>query len=171
VPLVSPEQTSGGVRQMFDTFLRTRGNIPNLFRAVANRPPIVETLHAHLLAVTGPGTVSGQLKELMVVRVSHLNACSYCLASHSMLAKRHGATDEQLAAVKRGDYTACEPAWAAALTFADETVPVGGHVSDATFARLAEHWDAPAIIEITVTCALFASFNRIANALQTPVTK
>lgn len=156
---------------MFDSFLRTRGNVPNLFRALAHRPTIVETLAAHLQAVTGPGTVPTQLKELLVVRVSQLNGCDYCLASHTALAQRAGASDERLARVARGDYADVEPAWAAALAFADETVPVGGQVSDATFARLAASWDAPQVVEIATTCTAFAHFNRLANALRMPITR
>jgi alkylhydroperoxidase family enzyme len=88
-----------------------------------------------------------------------------------MLAKRAGATDDQIAAIGRGGYAAFEPGWGAALAFAAETVPVGGAVSDAAFARLAEFWDPPQIVEITTTCTVFAHFNRIANALQIPVTR
>jgi uncharacterized peroxidase-related enzyme len=171
VPYVAPDTTTGAVHALFETFQRTRGNVPNLFRAVAHRPAIVETLFAHLQAVTGPGTVPIALKELLVVCVSQFNGCEYCLASHTMLAKRAGATDKQIAQIARGEYTAFEPSWAAALTFAAETVPVGGHVSDATFTRLADHWDAAQIIEITTTCTIFAHFNRIANALRIPITR
>jgi uncharacterized peroxidase-related enzyme len=171
IPLVVPTETTGSLRAMFDTFERTRGNVPNLFRALAHRPPIVETLFAHLQAVTGPGTVPVALKEILVVRVSQLNGCAYCVASHTMLAKRAGATDDQIARVGRGDYSEFEPGWAAALAFAAETVPVGGNVSDATFARLAGFWDAAQLVEITATCTVFAHFNRIANALRIPVTR
>jgi uncharacterized peroxidase-related enzyme len=171
IPLVDPTETTGTLHAMFDAFQRTRGNVPNLFRALAHRPAIVETLFAHLQAVTEPGTVPVTLKELLVVRVSQLNGCAYCVASHTMLAKRAGATDDQIARIGRGDYAAFEPAWAAALAFAAETVPVGGNVTDATFARLAEFWDPPQIVEITTTCTVFANFNRIANALRIPVTR
>jgi len=65
------------VRGVFDEFVRTRGKVPNLFRVAAQRPPIVQTLHAHMQAVMGPGEVDVRLKELLTVRVSHINDCEY----------------------------------------------------------------------------------------------
>lgn len=66
-----------GVRGVFDAFMRARGNIPNLFRVAAQRPAIAQTLHAHMQAVMGPGEVDARLKELLSIRVSHINGCEY----------------------------------------------------------------------------------------------
>ena len=77
VPRLAPDEVEGATRVIFDTFVRQRGNVPNLFRVAANRPPIVQTLHAHMQAVMGPGEVSGLLKELVAVRVSLINDCEY----------------------------------------------------------------------------------------------
>ena len=77
VTRLSVEGSSGGVRELFEAFQRTRGNVPNLFRVAAHRAPIVETLHRHMGAVMGPGTVPVLLKEFLSIRVSHLNACRY----------------------------------------------------------------------------------------------
>src|SRR5450755_3164804 len=96
VPLPALEDATPEVHRLFDAFVRERGNVPNLFRAASLRPPIVLTLFAHLRAVTGPGEVPVLLKELLTVRVSNLNACGYCLASHTALSRKHGATDEQI---------------------------------------------------------------------------
>ena len=71
------EESAGPVREMFDAFQRARGNVPNLFRVAAQRPAIAETLWRHMNAVLGPGEVPVLLKELLAVRVSHLNACRY----------------------------------------------------------------------------------------------
>lgn len=77
VPLLGPDEVDGASRRIFEAFLRERGNIPNLFRATAHRPPIMETLFAHMRAVMGPGEVDVLLKEMLAVRVSHLNGCRY----------------------------------------------------------------------------------------------
>ncbi len=71
------DAVSGAVRDLFDAFLRARGRVPNLFRVAAHRPPIVETLYAHMQAVMGPGEVPVLLKELLSARVSHINDCVY----------------------------------------------------------------------------------------------
>ena len=171
LPRVAPEEATGGVKALFDAFVKQRGNVPNLFRVAAHRPPIVETLFAHLQAVTGPGTVSTRLKELLAMRVSHINDCGYCVASHTTIARKLGASDADVAAVARGDFGGFEAGWQAALRWADAVTPTRGDASDELFADLASHWDAPQIVEITAVITLFNHFNRFAEALRIPVTR
>jgi alkylhydroperoxidase family enzyme len=77
LPRVEPDAASDGMRDVFARFMRERGRVPNLFRVAAHRPPIGETLAAHMSAVMGPGTVDVRLKELLSIRVSHVNGCEY----------------------------------------------------------------------------------------------
>jgi len=73
----TPEEVTGAVRDIFDTYLRERGNIPNMFRTVAARPRHLQTLIAHFRSVMNDGDVPPLLKELIAVRVSSLNHCRY----------------------------------------------------------------------------------------------
>ena len=75
LPRLAPDDVEGETRTLFDAFVRTRGKVPNLFRVAAHRPPIVQTLYAHMQAVMGAGEVSVLLKELLSVRVSQINDC------------------------------------------------------------------------------------------------
>lgn len=77
VPRLDPTVATGALRAAFDTLIRQRGKVPNLFRVAGHRPEIAATLAAHLDAVMGPGEVSQLLKELLSVRVSHVNRCRY----------------------------------------------------------------------------------------------
>ena len=63
--------------EIFDTYLKERGNVPNMFRTVAHRPEILRTLIAHFRAVMNTGTVPAKLKELVIVRTSQINKCEY----------------------------------------------------------------------------------------------
>src|SRR5437870_5599638 len=65
------------VPPIFETYLRERGNIPNMFRTVALRPEHLRSLIAHFRTVMNEGTVLTVLKELLWVRISHLNGCRY----------------------------------------------------------------------------------------------
>jgi alkylhydroperoxidase family enzyme len=71
------DQVSGEVGAIFDHFMKVRGNIPNMFRTVAQRPELLKTMIAHFRAVMETGTVSTKLKELLVVRTSQINHCEY----------------------------------------------------------------------------------------------
>lgn len=90
------------------------------------------------------------------------------------MARRLGATDATLAAVQADgppDSGGFEPAWAAALAFAD-AVTVSGHaVTEEIYATLARHWDGGQVVEITMVVGLFSYFNRFNDALRVAVTK
>ena len=77
LPRVEPDAAAEELRPSFDRFMRERGRVPNLFRVAAHHPAIGATLAEHMRAVMGPGSVDVRLKELISVRVSHINACEY----------------------------------------------------------------------------------------------
>jgi len=70
-------QVDQDIQQIFDAFLKERGNIPNMFRTVAHRPHLLKTVIAHFKAIMGTGTLGAKLKELLFVRVSQINQCDY----------------------------------------------------------------------------------------------
>jgi len=129
---VAPEMAA-----LYDKAFAARRNVPNMFRVMAHRPEIFATMQAHFAAVLNTGTVSTKLKELIIVRTSQVNVTPYCLASHTLLARGLGWSDDQLDHLadwpQRDDFT---PAEKAALRLA-ETVTRDAHaVTDAQFAEL-----------------------------------
>jgi len=172
---VTPEQAAPEVRPIFETYLQERGNIPNMFRTVALRPKHLQTMIAHFRTVMNEGTVPPQLKELLWVRVSHLNQCRYCLSSHTVLARKRGASEAVVEAVQgRGDpgvLGTLEPGWATALEYADVMHGSGHDVSDGLYARLAAVWDPGQIVEISLVIGMTEYFNRFNNALRVEPTK
>lgn len=65
------------VRDLYANVGRLRGNVPNMFRVYAHRPEILQTMVAHMNAVTNSGTVPVRTKELVATLVSRLNTCHY----------------------------------------------------------------------------------------------
>jgi len=164
---VTPEIAAG-----FDKVFAQRGNVPNMFRVMAHRPEIFSTMQAHFAAVLSTGTVSTKLKELIIVRTSQINVTPYCLASHTILARSLGWTDDQLSHLAdwqtREDFSLAEKA---ALRLA-ETVTLDAHaVSDEQFAELRAFYSEGEIVELLCAIGLFNYFNRFNNALQMQPTK
>jgi len=164
---VTPEIAAG-----FDKVFAQRGNVPNMFRVMAHRPEIFSTMQAHFAAVLSTGTVSTKLKELIIVRTSQINVTPYCLASHTILARSLGWTDDQLSHLAdwqtREDFPLAEKA---ALRLA-ETVTLDAHaVSDEQFAELRAFYSEGEIVELLCAIGLFNYFNRFNNALQMQPTK
>ena len=165
-------EVSSEMAALYDKAYAQRGNVPNMFRVMAHRPEIFATMQAHFGAVLNTGTVSTKLKELIIVRTSQVNETPYCLASHSILARNLGWTDEQLANLAnwpaRPDFT---PAEKAALRLA-ETVTRDAHaVSDEQYAELRSFYDEGEIVELLCAIGLFNYFNRFNNALNMEPTK
>ena len=77
LPRVEPDEAEAEVRPTFDAFVRERGKVPNLYRVAAHAPRITARLAALQAAVMGPAEVPVLLKELLSVRVSHINLCDY----------------------------------------------------------------------------------------------
>ncbi len=74
---IAPDHADPRARQAFDAFIKERGKVPNMFRTAAHRPEIMATMTDHFRTVMTTGDVDRKLKELVAVRVSHLNKCEY----------------------------------------------------------------------------------------------
>ena len=157
---------------IYDRTLRDRGNVPNMFRTMAHRPEIFETIIAHMDAVLNTGTLSKALKELVIVRTSQINQCDYCLNSHTQLAHRYGWSEEQIADLAnfrtRSDFN---PREKAALELAERETLDSNGIDDAFWAALREHFEEGEIIELAAAIGLFNYFNRFNNSLKMEPTK
>ena len=117
-----------------------------------------------------PGMVTPQMP--VPFSTSQVNATAYCLASHTILARNLGWTDDQLAHLaewpRRDDFT---PAEKAALRLA-ETVTRDAHaVSDEQFAELRSYYSEGEVVELLCAIGLFNYFNRFNNALNMEPTR
>ncbi len=87
------------------------------------------------------------------------------------MARRLGATDDEIAALARGDAANFPAEWQSAFATAEEMTRDGGRISADTYGALARSWSEPQIVEIVAVICAFNYFNRFANALQIPPTK
>jgi uncharacterized peroxidase-related enzyme len=140
-----------------------------MFRTMAHRPEIFSTMMAHFSAVLNTGTVSTKLKELIIVRTSQINATPYCLASHTILARNLGWSDDQLDNLaswqSRADF---RPAEKAAIRVAETVTRDANSLSDEQFAERQSFYSDGEIVELLCSIGLFNRFN---NALRMEPTK
>jgi len=157
---------------IYDRTLRDRGNVPNMFRTMAHRPEIFETIIAHMDAVLNTGTLPKALKELVIVRTSQVNRTPYCLASHTAICKRLGWTDEHIEALKNVDATAQFTESEKVAIHLAETMTRDPHsYSDEEFARLRTFYSEGEVVELMAAIGLFNYFNRFNDLLQMEPTK
>jgi uncharacterized peroxidase-related enzyme len=165
-------QVAPDIAALFDKVFALRGNVPNMFRVMAHRPEIFATMQAHFAAVLNTGTVSTKLKELIIGRTSQVNETPYCLASHTILARNLGWTDDQLSHLadwsRRDDFS---PAEKAALRLAETVTRNANAVTGEQFAELRSFYSEGEIVELLCAIGLFNYFNRFNNALKMEPTK
>jgi uncharacterized peroxidase-related enzyme len=165
-------QVAGESLAIYDRVLADRGNVPNMFRTMAHRPRLFETIIAHMDAVLKTGTLSTALKELVIVRTSQLNCTEYCLASHTALARRLGWTDEQLAALSdSGASDLFNDAEKVAIHLAEVMTRDSHHYSDEDFARLRSFYSEGEVVELMAAIGLFNYFNRFNDLLKMEPTR
>jgi uncharacterized peroxidase-related enzyme len=137
-----------------------------MFRTVAHRPEILQTMIEHTEAVLNTGTLPTFLKELVIMRTSQMNNCEYCLASHSLLAKNLGCSEAQIAALPHfgdsGEFTSREKT---ALRLAERLTRNDGPLDDVELRDLKAHFTEGEIVELMAASGLFNYFNRFNNLL------
>lgn len=111
-------------------------------------------------------TIDPVLRELVILQIGRL-AARYEWEQHELIGRAAGVTDEQVAALERGEITAdCfTPVQQAALAFAADMVR-DGEVPDDHYAALAAHLDARGVVEVAVLAAQYLGLARIMTALQ-----
>ena len=101
MPIFKPVQENeakGKVKEIYDEIKSVRQitEVPNFWKSLANNPETLERTWTSLKQVMKKCTLDAVIKELIYVAVSITNGCEYCIKSHSLAAKKKGATDEML---------------------------------------------------------------------------
>jgi AhpD family alkylhydroperoxidase len=101
MPIFKPipeNEAKGRVKEIYEEVKNVRQikEVPNFWKNLANNPETLERTWVSLQQVMKKGALDPIVKELIYVAVSVTNGCEYCIKSHSLAAKKKGATDEML---------------------------------------------------------------------------
>jgi AhpD family alkylhydroperoxidase len=93
--LVEYADASPEVRAVYDDIMAVRKIdwINNFWKAIANDPATLKRTWEDIKQIMAPGALDPLTKELIYVAVSVSNQCDYCIASHTVSAKKKGMTD------------------------------------------------------------------------------
>ena len=96
--IVEENEAIGKVKEIYDEIKSTRQitEVPNFWKNLANNPETLERTWTSLKQVMKKGALDPVVKELIYVAVSITNGCAYCIQSHSLAAKKKGASDEMI---------------------------------------------------------------------------
>lgn len=99
IRLMEESDAEGRVKEIFRDIKETLQVpfVPDLFRALAARPDQLEAIWAQIKGLFGSGSLDVKTKALAALAVAATQRSPYFVAIHSMLLKRLGATDEEIA--------------------------------------------------------------------------
>ena len=167
LPLATASSAPAASQPLLGQIHAAFGATPNMFRAAANSPAALASMWGSVGALGG-GALPAKLGEQIAVAVADRNQCNYCLAAHTMLGQKAGATGEEMSEAQAG--RSSDPKTAAALTFALKVVEKRGQVdaADVNALRTAGFNDE-AIVEILAHVALNLFTNYLNIAFDVPV--
>ena len=143
------------------------GATPNMFKAVGNSPAALQSMWAAFGALA-QGTLGSLLGEQIAVAIANRNRCEYCLAAHTVLGQKAGASAAEMAAAQVGQ--SADPKVAAALAFALKVVEQRAQLTDADVANLHEvGFVDEQVVEILAHVALNLFTNYVNVAFDVPV--
>jgi AhpD family alkylhydroperoxidase len=165
VPLLALDEAPLTARAWY----REDGSASALTRSLASAPDLLETLMPFLGQVMGESSLDLATKELVIVRVSQLNSCHYCLAAHRPVALDAGVPPEHVAA-------ACAEALLdelpererAIVDWVDRVTTEPAAVDDGLLARVLDWVREDELVELTVLAGAIGMLNGYCIAFEIP---
>jgi 4-carboxymuconolactone decarboxylase len=167
VKLIDPDSNPAFAELAANIRGQRRGKFINIYRLLLQSPTLCGTWFDFNNAVRWQTELDGRLREIIIIRIGHLNGSEYTLRQHQgALAKAEGLSAAASAALKswRGTdhFSAKERA---ALAFADAmTEDIA--VPDEIFEPLRGHFDERQIVELAVLIGSYNMHTRVFRALE-----
>lgn len=175
MPKIERDNISGDLDRFYGAVTGLLGRVPNFYRTISHAPWMAMLLLPFNAAVQRqwPGSrMSGRIKELVVIKTSHVNGCRYCYAHNTALGEAAGIAHDEVVEISSDDYLNSKTLsdkeklavqWAEAVTLNTAAT------RDDLFAEMKRHFTDAEIVEITMVSAMFNMINRLNDSLQVPV--
>ncbi len=94
--LVEYDHAAPEVRAVYDDIMATRKTdwINNFWKGIAHDPALLKRTWEDTKQLMAPGALDAVMKELIYIAVSITNGCPYCIAAHTVSARKKGMTDD-----------------------------------------------------------------------------
>jgi alkylhydroperoxidase family enzyme len=163
LPLVDPETAAPPVRE----FLEAAPVRLKIFGLMAQAETCFRPLVALGTAILSQQELPARMRELAILQAAQITPGRYEWVQHVPIAEAAGASQAEIAAVERGDWSAdaFDAATSAALRFGAETLR-HAEVSDELFAELRQHFSPREIVELVLTLGYYSMLARLTEVTQ-----
>jgi AhpD family alkylhydroperoxidase len=169
LPLLEREQAGLLVGALYSS----SGDASNITKVLANAPDTLAVLAPFLAQVMNASTIDLATKEIVVLRVSALNACGYCVPTHAVAAGRAGLAAGAVAALRDPSPLTgrcpLDERQGVVVELCDRLVRDAGSVDAALVARLRAWFADHEIVELTVLAGAITLLNYVASAFAVPL--
>ena len=157
-----------GSRAALEQLRQEVGFLPNLAASMAESPTMLQAFTS-LRSICQNGTLTSVERELVALVTSFESDCAYCMAAHSTFASKAGASDQLVAALRKGE-PPTDRRLNALFDFAGQVVRGRGRVSVEAADQLVESGNTPAqALEVVVGVAATTLANQMSHLAHTPV--
>ena len=153
-------------RPLAQRIVAERGSILHLYPMLLHSPPVAEGWLGYLTAIRQRSTLSGAIREMVIIRVAQINRAPYEADQHMPIALQEGVSREKLDALAHWvDSPLFDATERAVLAYTD-AMTRNVQVDEAIFASVALVFEAQQLVELTATVAAYNMVSRFLEALQ-----
>jgi 4-carboxymuconolactone decarboxylase len=170
VPFVERDDLPEAARPAYDHVAQSRGaaKMPNVFKAIANSPAVLERLAAMGELVRFQTNLDPVLRELIILTTAQESHSPYEWTQHWGMARKLGASPDLLKAIGTAEIERETAPVGPALRFA-RLVARGEEVDDNTFEVLRKSLGNSGMVELTALVGYYGMLARMLNVLRVPL--
>jgi AhpD family alkylhydroperoxidase len=159
--LAAPE-----ARPLVARIVRERGSVLHLYQMLLHSPPVAEGWLGYLTAIRQQASLSGALRELVIMRVAVINGAPYEAEQHAPIALREGVTQAQLDELAEWEHSGrFTPEQRAVLALTDGMTR-NVHVPPAAVEAVRAFLDDREVVELVATVGAYNMVSRFLEALE-----
>jgi alkylhydroperoxidase family enzyme len=165
IPYADP--TAPAAAPLVARIVRERGSLLHLYQMLLHSPPLAEGWLHFMTQVRQKLELGGDLRELVIMRIAHLNGAPYEAEQHAPIALREGLSPAQLDALADWERQPAvfTPLQRDVLALADGMTR-DVHVADAVVQAVRAALGERGLVELVATIASYNMVSRFLEALQ-----
>jgi len=150
-PMISGKGVNEGHAEVF-----------NIFKTLVNHPDLAKRWLVFGNHILGKSTLPAREREILILRIGYLCQSGYEWGQHVVIGKRSGMTVADINACKTGPETEGLTEADRLLLLATDELHADAHISDTTWAGLAEHFSTQQLMDLVFTVG---QYNLVSMAL------
>lgn len=158
--------SDGATRPLAERIIAERGSILHLYQMLMHSAPVAEGWLNYLTAIRQKSSISGAIRELIIMQVALLNNAPYEAEQHAPIALKEGVAQAKLDALPQWQACPLFDAQERAVLAYTDAMTRQIQVPDDIFEAVAALYAPQQLVEVTATIGAYNMVSRFLEALQ-----